>query len=237
MANLALVNNVQHQDLKIITDRHADLGDAMMYSMVFGFEIRSVQGDYPILFHEIEGELHPVALFGFEDGENLFLDDDGWHAGYVPAMVRRQPFLIGFQDAGNDEKRRMLSVDLDHPRVSEERGEALFEPLGGRTPFLEASANLLEAIYSGHVHNREFVAALQAHDLIESVTMEVELKDKSRNQLFGFNALNEEKVQQLSGETLAEFSGKGFLLPMFMVLASTVNLQTLVDKKNKRMNR
>lgn len=236
MTKYALVNDVEHQDLRVITDRSPALGDNMMYAMTFCFEIRSVQGTYPILFHEEEGELHPVALFGFEDGENLFLDDHGWHASYIPAMIRRQPFLIGFQNTESNEKRRMLSVDMDHPRLSRELGEPLFEPLGGRTAYLEQTADLLEAIYEGHMHNREFVSALQQHDLIESVTMEIELKDKSRNQLFGFSAIHEERVQQLPGDTLAEFSARGFLLPLFMILASTVNLQTLVDRKNERLH-
>ncbi len=236
MANFALVNNVEHQDLRIVTEHSASLGDAMMHVMTFCFEMRNVQAYYPILFHEdSNGETYPVALFGFEEGENLFLDKSGWHAPYVPAMIRRQPFMIGFQKTSDDENQRMLSIDLDHPRVSKEQGEPLFEPLGGRTPFLEKSADLLETIYEGHMHNRDFVAALQEHDLIEPVSMEIELKDRSRNTLFGFKAINEEKVQQLKGETLEMFSQRGFLMPLFMILASTARFQALVDLKNQSL--
>ena len=165
MTNFALLNNVEHQDVKIVTERSARYGDNVMYAMTFPFEFRDVQAYYPILFHRDKNdEFFPVALFGFHEQENLFLDASGWHARYVPAMIRRQPFLIGFQrsrDHGEAAQDRMLSLDMDHPRVNTESGEALFQPLGGRTPFLEDTVSLLENIYQGYEHTRAFVAALQ----------------------------------------------------------------------------
>jgi len=234
-----MLNNVDHKDTRVITDRSAQYGDNVMYTMTFPYEFRSVQAVYPILFHRDErGEFYPVALFGFQTGENLFLDAAGWQARYVPAMIRRQPFLIGFSaapDQVDGETRRMLSLDMAHPRVSTERGEPLFEPLGGRTPFLEEMATLLETIYHGAESNRKFVAALQEYGLIESVTFDITLADGSRNQLLGFFAINEEKLRELPGEALGKLSSNGFLMPLFMMLASTVNVRTLVDLKNARL--
>ncbi|MDH4166233.1 MAG: SapC family protein [Gammaproteobacteria bacterium] len=239
MSTFALLNNVDHKDTRVITERSARYGDAVMFAMVFPFEFRSVQAFYPILFHRDQrGEMYPVALFGFEAGENLFLDDSGWHARYVPAMIRRQPFLIGFEAAtkqGEGEQRRMLSLDMAHPRVSKERGEPLFQPLGGRTPFLEEMAALLETIYQGAELNKKFVQALQELGLIEYVTFDIALADGSRNQLLGFFAIDEEKVRGLSGEVLGQLSSSGFLMPLFMMLASTANVRTLVEMKNSRL--
>jgi hypothetical protein len=241
LSTYQLLNNVDHKDTRVITERSAQLGDDVMFAMTFPFEFRSVQAIYPILFHrDQKGELYPVALFGFQTGENLFLDDTGWHARYVPAMIRRQPFLIGFEATAGlagGEKRRMLSIDTSSPRVSRERGEPLFQPLGGRTPFLEEMANLIETIYHGAELNTRFVQALQQHRLIESVTIDIALDDGSRNQLLGFHAIDEEKVQGLSGEVLGELSRQGFLMPLFMMLASTVNVRTLIDMKNARLKR
>ena len=239
MSTYKLLNNVDHKDTRVITERSAKYGDDVMFAMTFPFEFRSVQAFYPILFHrDGNGELYPVALFGFQSGENLFLDDAGWHARYVPAMIRRQPFLIAFEAAAGQpggEKRRMLSIDMSSPRVSSERGEPLFQPLGGRTPFLEEMATLLETLYHGAELNTRFVKALQEHRLIESVTVDIALDDGSRNQLLGFYAIDEEKVQGLSGDVLGELSRQGFLMPLFMIMASTVNMRTLVDLKNARV--
>ena len=159
------------------------------------------------------GDFSPLALFGFEQGENLFLDDSGWQAPYIPAMVRREPFLIGYQESsseGEPVRTRVLSIDMDHPRVNTEHGEPLFQPLGGRTPFLENAADLLESIWLGLEHAKTFVGAMQRHDLIESMTLEIELKDGSRNQLIGFHCLNEEKIQGLSPEALGRTERQRF---------------------------
>jgi hypothetical protein len=237
MPNFALLNNIDHKDTRIITSRGPEYGDNVMYAMTFPAEFRSVQAEYPILFHrDGAGERFAVALFGFQQGENLFLEDAGWQARYVPAMIRRQPFLIGYQESKNPaepEKIRVLSLDMDHPRISTTEGEPLFQPLGGRTEFLEEMADLLESIYAGQNHGREFVAALEAHDLLEPVTFDITLNDGSRNQLLGFDTIDEERLQSLPGETLEEFARQGFLLPVFMVLASTVNIRKLVDRKNE----
>ena len=236
MTNNALLNNVQHQDVKIITERAAKYGDDRMFAMVLPFEFRSVQAYYPIVLQQdAAGDLFPVALFGFEEGENLYLNDAGWQANYVPAMVRREPFLIGRQQSQSGE-REILSIDMDHPRVNTEVGEALFQPLGGRTPFLDNIVNLLDNIYSGLDHVRQFMGTLKQYELIESINYEITLSDGSRNQLIGFHGINEEKVQQLDGEALAEFSERGFLMPLFMMLSSVPNVQRLVDFKNARLN-
>jgi hypothetical protein len=58
------------------------------------------------------------VLFGFQDGENLFLKADGWDAPEIPLMIERQPFLIG-----RNGEEMLVHVDLDSPRV---------RPCGGR---------------------------------------------------------------------------------------------------------
>ena len=239
MPNFALLNNVEHQDVKIITERSARYGDSLMQAPVFPFEFRRAQAFYPILFqqHSKDG-FQPVALFGFEQGENLFLGEDGWRAAYIPAMLRREPFLIGFQrpqEPSEGDLTRVLSLDMDHPRVNTEVGEALFHPLGGRTDFLEDMANLLEAIHEGLEHGKAFASALQEQDLIEAVTLEIQLRDGSRNQLLGFHCLAEEKVQALPAEVLGAFNAQGFLMPLFMILASMGNVQHLVEMKNRTL--
>lgn len=236
MTDYALLNNVDHQNVKIVTARAAKYGDEVMKAPVFPFEFRNVQAFYPILFQKsADGEHTPVALFGFQEGENLFLRESGWDAAYIPAMLRREPFLIGFQETsigGRKERVRVLSLDMDHPRVSTQEGEPLFQPLGGRTPFLERAADLLETIHDGLAQSAAFVRALQDHDLLETVTLEITLDDGSRNQLLGFDCIDEDKVRALSGDELGKFNAEGHLMALFMVLASMANVARLVERKN-----
>jgi len=233
--NFALVKKEDHKDILINTDRSAELGDNVQLAMTFPTEFRSIQSTYPIVFRE-DGEdgFIPVALLGFEQNENLFLSETGWDASYIPAMIRKEPFLIGTQ-GDDDDPSRVLSIDMDSPRVNTEKGEALFGVLGEMTEFLESQANMLEVIFKGHQQNKLFVNALLEQDLLESVTLDITLKDRSRNSLLGFHTINEEKVQDLSAETLHLFSRNDMLMPLFMVLASMGNIQRLIDVKNARL--
>ena len=235
MTRMALLNNVEHKDLRVVTTHGAEWGDSIMSAPVFTFEFRNVQTYYPILFQQVgEDKLQPAALFGFQKGENLFLSGHRWQAGYVPAMMRRGPFVIGYQQPqpGQGEMQRVLSIDLDHARVSHEQGEALFQPLGGRTPYLEGMAGLLETLYHGMNDTDAFVGALRDLELLEPLNFEITLKDGSRNQLIGFHGLNEDKFRELPGSTLESLSRAGHLMPAFMAMASFGSMQRLVDLKN-----
>ena len=235
MANYQLLNNVDHGSLKVITERGAKYGDDVMFTMTFPSEMRNVQSYYPILIFKDpqEGDLYPVALLGFEEGENLFLSGSEWEAPYIPLMIRRPPFLIGFQKTSpGAEAQRVVTIDLDHPRVSESEGVPLFQPHGGNSDFLERTADMLEGIHNGNEQNKVFIEALLKHDLLESVTFDITLDDQSRNQLHGFYTLDDEKLQQLDANALGDLNGSGALLPAYMMVASMSHLRDLIAKRN-----
>lgn len=96
MANHVLLNSVEHSDLRVITQRGDKYGDDLWFSPTFVDEIRSVQAHYPIVFHKDQttAQFTPVALFGFEQQENLFLQANEWNASYIPLSVQRMPFSL-----------------------------------------------------------------------------------------------------------------------------------------------
>lgn len=229
MPTPVLLNNVQHHDMHIITRRSAQLGDNLMAAATFPAEFRDVQACYPIVFRKTSDGLgfEPLALFGFEEGHNLFLNNERWEAPYIPMMVERQPFLIG---VNGDEL--MVNVDLDHPRVSRTEGEPVFKPHGGHTEYLERVNSLLFTIHQGMQQLPGFLAALLEHELLESFTLDIELNDGSQNRLIGFYTINEDRLQALSGEAIARLHQAGYLQPIYLVIASLSNFRMLIDRKN-----
>ena len=152
MVKPVLLNNVDHEDLRVVTTRSAEFGDNVMFALTYPGEFRNLQSSYPIVFRKDTdtGEFQPIALFGFEEQENLFLDDDGWDAVYIPLSVERQPFLIGFQGppAGGGERELVIHVDMDSPRISDTDGERVFLEHGGLTEYLQRVNSVLRAIDS-----------------------------------------------------------------------------------------
>lgn len=241
MANHALLNNVDHKNLKVITKRSADYGDNVMSTMTFADEFRSVQAHYPIFFHKRAdtGRFQSVAIFGFEEGENLFLDDQCWDASYIPLTIERQPFLIGFQSVlggASDDRQTVIHIDMDSPRVSESEGEAVFKEHGGLTEYLNRMNSVLSSINDGVERDAAFVDALLEFELLESFTLDVELNDGSKYRMAGFYTINEEKLAALEGEALAKLNREGHLQPIYMALASLSNIRDLIERRNARLD-
>jgi hypothetical protein len=237
MANHALVSPIAHKDVKVITKRSAQYGDNLWYALTFPREFRSVQANYPIFFNKNPntGKFMSVALFGFKEHENLFLDDDGWHADYIPASVLRGPFLIGTQtvtEDGQEQQKRMLTLDLDNPRVSDAEGEALFLPFGGNSDFLDKTSSMMEALHFGAIDGQVFTAKLAELDLLEPCTLDITLDNEQKNQMIGFYVINEDKLDTLPIEQIQDLRESGYLQAIYMAIASQGNIRALINKKN-----
>ncbi|WP_374763757.1 SapC family protein [Yunchengibacter salinarum] len=243
MANHRLLNNVDHADLKVRSRRCAELGDAVHYAIAYPSEFRNLQAHYPIFFHRDAGSgtFHAVAMLGFEKGENLFLTDTGpdkgpnagtgWDADYIPLSVERGPFMIGFEPQDGSP---VLHIDMDSPRLSSTEGNPIFLPHGGHTPYLERMMTVLNQLHQGHQMEQAFMETLLDMDLLEPLTLDLELDDGSQNRLAGFHVIHEEALYGLDGDGLARLNAANYLLPVYMAVASLSRIKPLIDRKNAR---
>ena len=224
---LELLNNVTHKDLRVFTQRGARWGDDVMSCPVTPEEFRSLQAHYPIVFQpDGQGSFLPVALFGLQEGQNLFLDETGWDADYLPLAMRRMPFSIG---VAQDELRMM--VDMASPRIARgAEGEAVFLPQGGNSELLETANSVLRALHEGLQATPEFIQALVGNDLLESFVLDVERPDGSHGELVGFYTIHEERLAGLDAGTVGLLHQAEYLQPIYMAIASLSNLAKLIRR-------
>jgi hypothetical protein len=230
MAAIELLNNVDHLGIKIRTEHGPELGDNQMFCLSFPAEFRAAQAYYPILFYKDgnTGQFMPVLLLGFQAGENLFAQQQGWQAGYVPLDIAREPFTIGLQKG-----ERVIHINTAHPRVSSTSGEALFLEFGGQSPYLQQVAAQLETLHHGITDAKQFSLQLLALELIESFVLDVTLDNGQPHSLHGFYTINEPRLAQLSGEQLAQLQQAGYLEAIYMMLASQSQFARLISFKNQ----
>jgi SapC len=224
---LELLNNIQHKNLRVVTQRGAAWGDAVMSCPVVPDEFRSLQAHYPVLFQpDGQGSFLPVALFGLVEGENVFLDADGWDADYIPLAMRRMPFSIGL--AG--EEMRMM-VDMASPRIAcGAEGEAVFLPQGGTTEYVEEANATLLTLHEGLQAVPGFVQTLVSHGLLESFVLDVERPDGTHGQLQGLYMIHEERLAALDAADVALLHQADYLQPIYMSIASLSNLPVLTRR-------
>lgn len=235
MSRHAVLNHADHGDLRVRTETSAELGDAVMAAFTAPLEFRRIQHNLPILFRREPrtGRFSALALLGFEDGENLFLEGDRWDADYKPLALAIQPFLVGRSASGDGPNQ--IHIDLDHPRVAPNgSGEPLFDEFGRPTPYVERIGEMLAELDEAHRASDGFFAALERYDLLEPFAFDVELGDGSQHRMVGYHLINEEKLRDLEPGAMAELHADGHVMPIFMALASLSNLHNLVERKNRR---
>jgi hypothetical protein len=230
---IALLNNVDHHDLRVIARHGAEFGEAVNQVLAFPTEFEALQREYPIIFRrDGEGALRPVALLGLARDENLFLDGKGgWQARYVPALLQRGPFSIAAPE--NPEGEPMIRVDLDHPRVSRSEGTPVFLPQGGNTPYLEHVSGVLRGIFVGHHLIEPMMAAFAAAGLLVEVNLEARVEENTVHAITGAVTIDRARLAGLSANELAELHKGGFLQAAFFVAASLGNVQRLADLKGR----
>src|SRR3954453_23634107 len=157
MSNHAVLDSKLHRDLRARPGVSAEFGDGVMACLTVPSEFRRVQNEFPILFRRNleSGRFSALALFGFETGENLFLQDGRWDARYRPLALSIQPFLIG---RAKGEGASEVHIDLEHKRVAgpDQEGLRAFDDDGRQTPYLESIIGGLHELDEGYRSSGEF---------------------------------------------------------------------------------
>lgn len=175
-------------------------------------EFTLAQRHYPIVFAVGENAV-PIALMGLNEGVNVFLDEDGRSLDstiYIPAYVRRYPFLLARLRPESDEL--SLCFDPTAGAVGDfPDGEALFD---GDQPS-EATKAILqfcEQFEAAGQRTTAFVDELVKADLL--MDGEVAIQPEGYSQPFvyrGFRMVDEEKLRNLRGDELRRMNQSGFL--------------------------
>jgi len=227
-----LLNNVDHHDLRVITRRGRELGDAVNQVLAFPNEFESLQRHYPIVFRKsVEGPIRPVAILGLARDENLFLDGEGDWAddAYVPAVLQRGPFSIATPDEPGAEPK--ILVDPDHPRASREDGTAVFLPHGGHSPYLERVIQVLRTLYDGNGLLDPVIASFGQAGLLRPANLHTRVSETETYAISDVSIVDAERLAALDGAALTALHRGGFLQSAFLAAASLGNLPRLAERK------
>jgi hypothetical protein len=174
-------------------------------------EFLIAQRHFPIVFSTGDVPV-PLALMGLNEGVNVFIDDEGkpLNPVYIPAYVRRYPFLL----ARLDQKAEELSLCFDPTSglVGEgEEGNALFED-DKPTEGLNAILKFCEEFEVAAQRTQAFIKELQDLDLLIDGEVSIQPGDAAQPFLYrGFRMVDEEKFRQLDGEQLKKINQNGIL--------------------------
>lgn len=239
MANYVALSSETHRTTRVVTDRGARYGEDIHFLPVIADELRHLVLDYPVFLMKDPqtGQFGLFALLGFEPGENLFLEGDRWDAAYLPAHVRRQPFMVAFRGKPDEVPKpgeTVVTIDMDSERVRASEGERLFDDEGKATPYLERISQILSGLVSGMESSRGLIDQLAEHDLIESAQLNITFADGEQKRFEGLYTINEEKYRDLGPQSLDALHRSGALEAATLMTASVGHVQKLIDRRNER---
>jgi hypothetical protein len=196
-------------------------------------EIPHAASEYPIVFAGTNETIIPAVILGVRDSENLYLDEAGsWNAKYLPAFVRRYPFVFSTSDDG---KTFTLCIDEDFSGCNQEGlGERLFDAEGERTQYLGSVLNFLQEYQAQFKRTQLFCKKLKDLDLLEPMQAKFTIPGGKQMAMTGFMAINREKLNGLPGETLSELAKSGELELAYLHLQSMKNFSAMLERVTKQ---
>lgn len=219
--------------------RHHDCSLEMQGNYEFSGKINSVPlmavefpqaaSEYPIVFAGGEGRLMPAVIVGVRGNENLFVKRDGtWSAAYIPAFVRRYPFVFS---QSQDGERLILCIDEAFSGFNREgRGQRLFGDAGKPTSYVDNMLNFLQEYQLQLRRTQVFCERLAALQLLDPMQAQVETASGERMALGGFMAVDRAKLKALPGDKLAELSKTDELELLYLHLQSMRNFTILRNR-------
>ena len=234
MSNMLLIYKTA---TPVSRSRHSDCFVDMGADYAFSGEVNSVPlmavefpqaaSEYAIVFAGNDGEILPAVILGVRDNENLFLSKPtGWGAKYIPAFVRRYPFV--FQRSGDQ---FLLCVDEEFEGFNREgRGRALFDESGKPSDYTDRVLKFLKEYQTQFLRTQAFCKKVQALDLLEPMQAQVTLNSEQRLSLSGFMAVSREKLKALPAEKLAELAKTDELELLYLHIQSMRNFEGLRDR-------
>jgi len=189
-------------------------------------EFAAAQRHFPIVFTRGETPM-PAVLMSLEGQGNPYVDENGkWQTeAYVPAYVRRYPFLLIRQERGSDNF--SLCVDKETSFLSEADKGNLFQD-GKPTKLTSSILEFCTSYEKSIEKTRRFSQKMAELDLFTETTVRLSRGGKTL-ELKGFNVIAEPKLQSLDPETLASLNEKGWLGAIYAHLMSLGAFGALED--------
>ena len=166
--------------------------------------------EYPIVF-TLDGADSgmPIILVGLHNEENLFVTPDGaWQANYIPAFVRRYPFVLHETSDNGDVT---VMIDEGYAGFGAPDGEWLFADDGTDTPLLTNVIDFMNRFKHDAHGTNVFMKRLHQLDLLVPRKVDVRMGDDRTVTMDGFHVVDEERLAALSDADLLGLARNGEL--------------------------
>ncbi|MCL5041123.1 MAG: SapC family protein [Gammaproteobacteria bacterium] len=225
--DIKALNRDEHKGLKLKSSGDCAFAADTHLVPLAGLEFFQAARSYPIVFIGEGESISPIALLGLLEGQNSYLQDDmQWRANtYVPAFIRRYPFVL----AQGDNDSFTVCLDEAYTGWNQQEGRELFTAEGENSDYLNEMIQFMQNFTVEMQRTRAFVARLQELELLVPRTLKLTHTSGENFVLRDFMAVDEDKFLKLEDEQVLSLNKEGFLGWVYAHLMSLGNANALFE--------
>lgn len=237
------LNRAEHKDLRLKAVPNLKFAMNAHSVPLTGAEFGVAARDMVIIFAGADvATAGPIALLGLRQNENLYVDADGqWVPNtYLPAFVRRYPFVLAEKPADQEGEDFTVFLDEHYEGFNASEGERLFKEDGTDSELLTKAVGFLGEFQQNITRTKWFMEQLVKHDLLEPRNIQLQKGGKDApagSQSINLNGLfvvNEEKLRKLDETVAHEFLQEGVFGWIYAHLLSLANIDHLIRRLEAR---
>ena len=197
----APVSAARHADLCVETGAGYAFASHASAVPIMALEFVPAASEYAIVFAPIGEEIFPAVVLGLRTDQNLYLGADAkWNAKYVPAFIRRYPFVFS---TSTDRKTLTLCIDESYAGLNREgRGQRLFDDERKPTAYTQRVLKFLQDFQAHFQRTRAFCQRLKELGVLEPTGVQVAGAGGEKLALGGFLVANRKKLRELPDDKL-----------------------------------
>jgi SapC len=227
--NVVALSRDRHKDWYIDTEQGYRFAANTNSIYIVASEFAPAAREYAIVFaRDREGNAIPAILLGLQRDQNLILDSAGrWQGEYVPAYVRRYPFIL----ASTVEMGDQFTVCIDEAYTgfnTAQEGQRLVAEDGTQGELLSRSVKFLQEFHQHTVLTVNFCKALDSLGLLDNMQAEISLNSGAKYSLTGLFCVTRAKLAALTADQLKTLFDQGYLDLIYLHMHSLNNIDKLM---------
>lgn len=190
-------------------------------------EFRAAAATLPVVFSQAEGDAVPAVVLGIEQDRSAVVAEDGsWTGRYIPAFLRRYPFVFASSQGG---EQFTLCLDESYSGLDREgqRGERLFTDDGEPTETMTAALEFTKNFEIENRRTQAFCKILEELALLDPMNAQITMPDGTKRALTGFQTVSRDRLKALAADPVKTLFDSDALELIYLHLGSLANLDTL----------
>lgn len=206
--DVVALNRDKHIEKSVLLGTTFDFAKTVTSAPLGVSEVHKAAREMPVVFTK-DGPLVPVAQMGFHRDVNMFVDEEGkWLGQYIPAHVRRYPFVLG--EVGSEQEYKVMVVRS--ALVDRIEGEPLFvDDSDAEAPIVRKAKEFLVAFQKEIKRTATICSSLRYHDVLVDRVLQVGSEKEIVGQVVGVQIVDWQRVRKLNDATLAEWVRSGLM--------------------------